>query len=100
MPKITIKENVVFILKTKQLTQEKLAEKLGITRQNLHYLLNGNITLDRLAEIAEALGTLPAELISDPPLTMKKSFIQIAEPTDTTLTCPCCGKVLKITASE
>ena len=100
MPKITIKENVVFILKAQGLTQEKLAEKLGITRQNLHYLLNGNITLDRLAEIAEALNTLPAELISNPPITMKKSFIQISEPTDTTLTCPCCGKILKITASE
>ena len=100
MPRITIKENVVFILMAKGLTQEKLAEKLGITRQNLHYLLNGNITLDRLAEIAEALNTLPAELISNPPLTMKKSFIQISEPTDTTLTCPCCGKILKITASE
>lgn len=100
MAKIPIKENVVFILKTKELTQQHLAEKLGVTRQNLHHLLNGNITLDRLAEIAEALGTLPSELISDPPLTMKKSFIQIAEPTDTTLTCPCCGKILKITARE
>lgn len=100
MPKITIKENVVFILKTKGITQEKLAEKLGITRQNLHYLLNGNITLNRLAEIAEALNTVPAELISDPPLTRRKSFIQISEPTSSTLTCPCCGNTLKITAEQ
>lgn len=100
MPKIKIKENVVFILKTKNLTQGDLAERLGITRQSLHYLLSGNISLDKLADLAEALGTLPSELVSDPPLAMKKAFVQIAEPTDTTLTCPCCGKTLKITARE
>lgn len=98
MPKITIKDNVTFILKTKQITQEKLAEKLGITRQNLHYLLNGNITLDRLADIAAALNTLPAELIADPPLKNRKSFTQVAEPTTSTLTCPRCGNTIKITA--
>lgn len=98
MPRITIKENVVFILKAKGLTQEKLAEKLGVTRQNLHYLLNGNVTLDRLAEIAEALGTVPAELVSDPPLSKKKTFVQVSEPTKSTLTCPCCGKLIKLTA--
>lgn len=100
MPKIKIKENVLFILKSENLTQGDLAERLGITRQNLHYLLSGNISLDKLADIAQALGTLPAELISDPPLAMKKSFVRINEPTDTTLTCPCCGKTLKITARE
>lgn len=100
MPKIKIKENVVYILKAKNLTQGELAERLGITRQNLHYLLNGNISIDKLADIAEALGTLPSELVSNPPLAMKKTFVQIAEPTDTTLTCPCCGKTLKITARE
>lgn len=100
MAKIPIKENTVFILKAKGLTQGDLAEKLGVTRQNLHHLLNGNITLDRLAEIAEALNTLPSELISDPPLEKRKTFIQKSEPTETTLTCPCCGKLIKITAGE
>lgn len=100
MPKITIKENVTFILKAQGSTQGELADKLGITRQNLHYLLNGNITLDRLADIAEALNTLPAELISDPPLTKRKTFTQIAQPTTSTITCPCCGNTLKLTAEQ
>lgn len=100
MAKIPIKNNVVFILKAKGTTQAELAEKLGVTRQTLHHLLNGNITLDRLADIAEALNTLPSELISDPPLEKRKTFIQKSQPTTSTITCPCCGKLIKLTAEE
>ena len=100
MAKIPIKDNVVFILKARGITQGELAEKLGVSRQNMHHLLNGNITLDRLADIAEALHTLPSELISDPPLEKRKTFIQKSEPTTSTITCPACGKVIKLTAEE
>lgn len=100
MSKITIKENVKFILQAKGLTQIDLAERLGVSKQNVQHLLNGNITLEKLDDIAKALNTVPAELIADPPLARRKTFLQRAEPTHTTLTCPHCGKSIKITAED
>lgn len=100
MSKITIKENVKFILQAKGLTQIDLAERLGVSKQNVQHLLNGNITLEKLDDIAKALNTVPAELVADPPLARRKTFLQRAEPTHTTLTCPHCGKSIKITAED
>lgn len=100
MDKITIKENVLFILKAKGMTQLQLADKLGITKQAVQHLLNGNITLEKLNTVAIALNTAPAELIADPPLARRKSFVEKNQPTTTNLVCPCCGKNLKITAQD
>ena len=100
MGKITIKENVKFILQAKGLTQIDLAQRLGVSKQNVQHLLNGNITLEKLDDIAKALNTAPTELIADPPLSRRQSFLQRAEPTHTTLFCPHCGKAIKLTAED
>lgn len=97
MEKPSIKENVVFILKSKGMTQLQLADRLGVSKQTIQHLLNGNITLERLFAIADALNTTPAELVANPPLAKRKSFVEKGEPTHANISCPACGKILKLT---
>jgi len=83
-----IKEKVQIILKGSGITQNDLADKLNITRQTLHYYLNGNITLSKLAEIAGALGVSPWELLTPIPQKPEPQLLQTI--------CPYCKKPLQI----
>ena len=79
---ILIKE----LLKSKNLTAKELAAKLGISEGALSKSLSGNPTLERLTEIATALGVPVAELFEAP----KEGVI----------TCPHCGKPITIEAKS
>lgn len=74
------------LLKQKGITAKELAAKLSLSEGALSQSLNGNPTLERLTQIASALGVSVAELFETP-----------AEDS-TTLTCPHCGKAITIKA--
>ena len=54
---------IVFYRKLKSMTQEKLAEEVGITPQYLSRIENGGYTNSTLMKIAEKLGITMSELM-------------------------------------
>lgn len=77
---IQIKE----LLKRRGMTAKELASKIGISEGALSKSLSGNPTLERLEQIAAALGVEVAELF--------------ATPKGATVSCPHCGKPITIKA--
>lgn len=77
---IQIKE----ILKRRGVTAKELAAKIGISEGALSKSLSGNPTLERLEQIAAALGVEVAELF--------------AAPKEGAISCPHCGKPITIKA--
>ena len=72
------------ILKEKQLTQKKLAAKIGMSEVGLSQSLNGNPTKNTLEKIASALDVSVIELF------------ELSNPV--TIRCPHCGKKLILSA--
>jgi transcriptional regulator with XRE-family HTH domain len=65
---------------------QQVADKLGISQQAVSQAVNGNPSLSRLKDIADAIGVTVSELVSD------------GEPHSThTATCPHCGHEIEIT---
>jgi len=71
------------LLKEKGMTAKELAAKLGISEGALSKSLSGNPTLDRIKEIATALGVPVSSLFEQPRAGV--------------ITCPNCGARLDIT---
>ena len=69
-------------------TMAQVAEKLGISQQAVSQAVNGNPSLSRLKEIAEAVGVTVSDLVVDEP------------PIEPMMKCPYCGKELKLTKAE
>lgn len=74
------------LLKRKGMTAKELAVKIGISEGALSKSLSGNPTLERLEEIAAALGISVPELFS--------------APKEGTIICPHCGKPIQFAAPE
>lgn len=70
------------LLKEKNITAKELAKILNLSEGALSQSINGNPTLERLEQIASALGVTVPELFEVP-----KSAI---------LTCPHCGKPIML----
>lgn len=68
------------LLKQKGITAKELAAKLNLSEGALSQSLNGNPTLERLNQIASALGVSVAELF------------EVTSPDTVTIACPHCGK--------
>ncbi|MDE7465296.1 MAG: helix-turn-helix domain-containing protein [Muribaculaceae bacterium] len=72
------------LLKQKGITAKELAAKLNLSEGALSQSLNGNPTVERLTQIASALGVSVAELFEAPAA-------------DTAvITCPHCGKSITL----
>lgn len=74
------------LLRRKGMTAKELAVKIGISEGALSKSLSGNPTLERIEQIASALGVSVPELFAP-------------QPTNT-ITCPHCGKLIKIEKGE
>lgn len=74
------------LCKEKGLQMQELADKLGITRITLTRNISGNPTISTLENIAAALGVSVPELFAP-------------QPTNT-ITCPHCGKPIKVEKGE
>mgnify|MGYP000117706639 CR=1 FL=1 len=68
------------------MTAKELAVKIGISEGALSKSLSGNPTLERIEQIANALGVSIPELFAP-------------QPTNT-ITCPHCGKLIKVEKGE
>lgn len=66
--------------KEKGVTMQELAKRMGVTYQALYANASGNPTIDKLNQIADALGVSVCELIEKPSV----------------FTCPKCGAKLKL----
>lgn len=98
---MNIRENIKFVLKSRGLTQGELADKMGVSRRSIQYYTNGNITVETLVKIADALNTTVETLVSETPLEMKLGPIpEKKNTTATRLTCPHCGGEIAIVARE
>lgn len=75
-------EQVKEILKRKGMTAKELAAKLGISEGALSKSLSGNPTLERIEQIASALGVPVSDLFAAP----KEGVIH----------CPKCGTEIKL----
>ena len=80
---IQIKE----LLKRRGMTAKELASKIGISEGALSKSLSGNPTLERLEQIAAALGVEVSELFAAP----KEGA---------TVSCPHCGKPIAVKAER
>ena len=74
------------LLRRKGMTAKELAVKIGISEGALSKSLSGNPTLERIEQIAVALGVSVPELFAP-------------QPTNT-ITCPHCGKLIKVEKGE
>ena len=72
------------ILKSKGITSKELASRLGLSEGALSQSLNGNPTLERLNQIASALGVPVSELFEPSPADQAS------------ITCPHCGKSITL----
>jgi len=96
-----IRENIKFILKTRGMTQGALAEKLGVSTRTVMYYLKGNITIETLQKMAEAMDTTVETLVSETPLHLKIQPIpNNSNITSTTMVCPHCGKEITLIAKD
>lgn len=70
------------ILKEKRISKTDLANKLGVPRQSIYSYLKGNVSLEKLVNIADAL---------------EVNITELFEPAKTNeFTCPNCGTKLKV----
>ncbi len=81
--------NIKKVIKDKGWTLERLAGEMknkngvkGISQASVSQIINGNPTLDKLQEIAFAIGIPVSELVADN--------------NNTSIVCPHCGKTIKI----
>ena len=74
------------LLRRKGMTAKELAVKIGISEGALSKSLSGNPTLERIEQIAVALGVSVPELF--------------APQQTNTITCPHCGKLIKVEKGE
>ena len=65
------------ICKTQGITLQTLAERLGINRVNLSVSINGNPTLEKMNEIANALGVTVNDLLPEPQRKTIKGYIEL-----------------------
>lgn len=79
MAELRIKE----ICKQKGITQQELAEKIGVARPSLSITINNNPTVSTLEKIAQALDVSVTDLF-------------VPEGNATKLTCPHCGMPIEI----
>lgn len=94
-----LRENIKFILQKRGMTQVELAAKMGVSKQQLQYYINGNTTLKSLQKIAVALDTTMETLVSEVPLNTRNEAIPTRHiPTSTRLVCPFCGKEMDLVA--
>lgn len=94
-----VKDNIKFILKRRGMTQVQLAEKLGVSKQQMQYYLTGNTSLKSLQRIAIALDTTLEAIVSETPLSAKDDPVPTRSISTTTrLVCPHCGKEIEIVA--
>lgn len=98
---MNIHENIKFVLKNRGMTQKDLADKLGVARRTAMYYLKGNITVETLEKIANALDTTVETLVSETPLHLKNDAIQQrVNTTASKLVCPHCGAEMTIVAKD
>lgn len=76
------------ILKERNITQQQLADMLGITRSAITQQLSGKPSLATLERIAEALGVEMWELFASKEDVMKQN--------KNTIPCPYCGKDIDV----
>ena len=86
MDYFVIGQRIRRVRKAQGLSQEQLAEKIGISRVGLSKAINGNTTITTLRKIAAALSVSVPELFAP-------------QPTNT-ITCPHCGKLIKVEKGE
>lgn len=94
-----IRENIRYILENRGMTQTDLAKTLGVSKTSVGYYLRGNITINNLQKIADALNTTVETIVSETPLSVKGGPIQDkGRVTSTQLVCPHCGKDITLIA--
>ena len=74
-------------------TTSMLAEKLGVSQPAISQAINGNPSLSRLQEIADAMNVTLSELLSEDGTTT-------TDDGHVTLRCPYCGKSLELVKGE
>lgn len=77
--------NIKAVISRKGFTMQQVADKLGISQQAVSQAVNGNPSLSRLKDIADAIGVTVSELVADD------------EHSTHTATCPHCGHEIEIT---
>ena len=89
--KATMKAVIKRNIKKYGYTSAVIAEKIGVTAQAFSQIVNGNPTLSKLCEIAEAMSISVSELLND----------EAATPTHPDgCVCPVCGARLRLIADE
>jgi transcriptional regulator with XRE-family HTH domain len=75
------------VINDRGFTLQQVADALGISQQAVSQAVNGNPSLSRLRQIAEAIGVTVSQLVADDIDTASQSLIK---------KCPHCGKPINI----
>lgn len=91
MAELRIKE----ILKTKGMSVQELADKMGISRQALSRQINGKLLVDTAGKIAFTLGVPLWQFFATPEERAKDEEASIIKDTSIIIECPKChGKII------
>lgn len=93
-----IAENVKYVLKERKMTQGEFADKMGVSLRSVQYYLNGNLSLETLQRMADALDTTVEAIVSETPLEVKGTLPRGGGVSLTKLVCPHCGEEITIIA--
>ena len=94
-----IRLNIKKILRSQGREQQDLYEALSISKQAFHARVSGNVTLNNLKQIADALGCRVVDLLIEPREQIVSTERVEKEPVITNLIeCPECGTKLYVHA--
>lgn len=94
-----IRFNIKKILRSQGREQQDLYAILGISKQAFHARVSGNLTINNLQQIADALGCRVVELLIEPCQQIVPTDCANNEPVITNLIeCPNCGMKMYVSA--
>lgn len=86
-------------IKRRGYTQAKVAESLGMNTGNFSVMIRGNITVDNLRRIADAIGCSVTDFFADETVAVDAVQVDhVGTPGSGGITCPHCGRSIQLTA--
>ena len=86
-------------IKSHGFTQAAVADAIGMTAGAFSLMINGNITINSMRRIADAIGCNVADFFSDETAEIDAAQVdQIGSPGSGGIVCPHCGRSIQLTA--
>ena len=87
------------MIKQKGYTQARVAELIGMNTGNFSVMIRGNITVENLRRIADAIGCKVTDFFADETAAIDAAQVDhVGAPGSGGIVCPHCGRSIQLTA--